>query len=35
MGRPDPQGMVTFLVLRPFTDAVLWLWRIERRLEFL
>jgi hypothetical protein len=27
--------MVTFLVLRPFTDAVLWLWRIERRLEFL
>jgi len=31
----DPQGLLTFLVFRPFSDFVLWLWRLERRLEFL
>src|SRR6516225_1435434 len=30
-----PQGLFTFLVLRPASDAFLWLWRLERRAEFL
>ena len=30
-----PQGLFTFLVLRPLSDLFLWLWRLERRLEFL
>ena len=30
-----PQGLFTFLVLRPLSDLFLWLWRQERRLEFL
>ena len=39
-GRPrglftKPQGLFTFLVLRPASDAFLWLWRLERRAEFL
>ena len=28
-----PQGLFTFLVLRPLSDLFLWLWRMERRLE--
>jgi hypothetical protein len=31
----DPQGTFTYLVLRPASDLFLWLWRLERRLEFL
>jgi hypothetical protein len=31
----DPQGPVTFAVFRPLSDLFLWLWRIERRFEFL
>ncbi len=31
----DPQGFVTFLVIRPVSDLFLWIWRLERRLEFL
>ena len=31
----DPQGRLTFFVFRPLTDLVLWLWRLERRVEFL
>ena len=40
-GRPrrrmllSPQGLFTFLVLRPVSDLFLWLWRLERRMEFL
>ena len=39
-GRPrglftKPQGLFTFLVLRPASDLFLWLWRLERRTEFL
>ena len=30
-----PQGLFTFLVLRPASDLFLWLWRLERRVEFL
>jgi hypothetical protein len=30
-----PQGLFTFLVLRPASDMFLWLWRLERRVEFL
>ena len=30
-----PQGLFTFLVLRPLSDLFLWLWRLERRVEFL
>src|SRR3954454_6731805 len=30
-----PDGTITFLVLRPLSDLVLWLWRLERRTEFL
>src|SRR5439155_7094231 len=31
----DPQGPITFLVLRPVSDLFLWVWWLERRLEFL
>ena len=31
----NPEGRLTFLVLRPLNDMVLWLWRLERRAEFL
>jgi hypothetical protein len=31
----DPQGPLTFVVFRPLSDLFLWLWRIERRFEFL
>ncbi len=30
-----PQGLATYLVLRPLSDLFLWLWRLERRTEFL
>jgi hypothetical protein len=30
-----PDSFLTYVVLRPLSDLVLWLWRIERRLEFL
>lgn len=30
-----PDSLFTFLVLRPLSDLFLWLWRLERRLEFL
>jgi hypothetical protein len=40
VGRPRglfsrPQGLFTFLALRPASDLFLWLWRLERRIEFL
>ena len=31
----NPEGRFTFLILRPLNDLVLWLWRLERRTEFL
>ena len=31
----NPQGPFTFFVFRPLSDLVLWLWRLERRIEFL
>jgi hypothetical protein len=31
----DPQGPITFWVFRPLSDLFLWLWRLERRFEFL
>jgi len=31
----DPQGRLTFVVFRPLSDLVLWVWRLERRIEFL
>jgi hypothetical protein len=31
----DPEGLLTFLVFRPFSDLFLWFWRLERRIEFL
>ncbi len=31
----NPQGLLTYVVFRPLSDAVLWLWRLERRIEFL
>jgi hypothetical protein len=31
----DPEGSFTFFVLRPLSDLFLWLWRLERRFEFL
>jgi hypothetical protein len=38
-GRPpaatDRAGLFTFLVLRPLSDLFLWVWRLERRTEFL
>ena len=30
-----PQGLATYLILRPLSDLFLWLWRLERRTEFL
>ena len=30
-----PQGLAAYLVLRPLSDLFLWLWRLERRTEFL
>ncbi len=30
----DPQGRLTFIVFRPLSDLFLWLWRLERRIEF-
>jgi len=32
---PDPEGLFTFMLLRPLSDLFLWLWRMERRAEFL
>ncbi|HEY3210231.1 MAG TPA: catalase family protein [Actinomycetota bacterium] len=34
-GAISPEGLLTFLVIRPASDLFLWLWRLERRLEFL
>src|SRR5688572_27165922 len=34
-GQLGPEGTLTFLVMRPVSDLVLWLWRLERRIEFL
>ena len=34
-GAFGPEGLLTFLVIRPASDLFLWLWRLERRLEFL
>ena len=31
----NPQGLATYLMLRPLSDLFLWAWRLERRLEFL
>jgi hypothetical protein len=31
----NPQGFFTYLVLRPLSDLFVWLWRLERRFEFL
>jgi hypothetical protein len=31
----NPEGLFTYLVLRPLSDFFIWLWRLERRLEFL
>ncbi len=31
----SPQGLLTFFVLRPLSDLFLWVWRLERRVEFL
>src|SRR5437763_8900499 len=31
----DPGGLLTFFVMRPLSDLVLWMWRLERRFEFL
>jgi hypothetical protein len=31
----SPRGLLTFLVLRPLSDLFLWVWRLERRTEFL
>jgi hypothetical protein len=31
----DPQGAAGYAVLRPLSDLFLWLWRVERRIEFL
>ncbi len=31
----NPEGPVTYAVLRPLSDLFLWTWRLERRLEFL
>jgi hypothetical protein len=31
----QPDGLFTFLVTRPLSDLFLWLWRLERRTEFL
>jgi len=31
----NPQGLAAYLILRPLSDLFLWLWRLERRTEFL
>jgi hypothetical protein len=31
----NPQGFFTYLILRPLSDLFVWLWRLERRFEFL
>jgi hypothetical protein len=31
----DPDGLLTYVVLRPLSDLFLWTWRLERRFEFL
>ncbi len=31
----DPQGRFSFAVFRPLSDLFLWVWRLERRVEFL
>lgn len=31
----NPEGRLTFFLLRPLNDLVMWLWRLERRFEFL
>jgi hypothetical protein len=31
----DPEGVFTYVVLRPLSDLFLWAWRLERRVEFL
>ena len=31
----NPQGLGTYLILRPLSDLFLWVWRLERRSEFL
>jgi hypothetical protein len=31
----NPKGLFTYLVVRPLSDLFLWLWRLERRFEFL
>src|SRR5215813_9551580 len=30
-----PDGLVSYFLVRPLSDLFLWLWRLERRLEFL
>ncbi len=30
-----PEGLLTFVVFRPLSDLFVWLWRLERRFEFL
>jgi hypothetical protein len=32
---PSPTGLFTFVFLRPLSDLFLWVWRLERRAEFL
>ncbi len=31
----NPRGLATYLILRPLSDLFLWVWRLERRTEFL
>jgi hypothetical protein len=31
----NPEGLFTYFALRPLSDLVVWLWRLERRVEFL
>lgn len=31
----DPEGLLTYVVFRPLSDLFLWLWRLQRRTEFL
>jgi hypothetical protein len=31
----DPEGLLTFLAMRPLSDLFLWAWRLERRAEYL
>jgi hypothetical protein len=31
----QPEGLLTYVLLRPLSDFVVWLWRLERRVEFL